>query len=776
MADEIYAYTHPTDTAANWAAGDRVLALGEVGYDSTNNQLRAGNGVDLWSALPPIAANASGTVDQTARDLAQSALNAATAKYTKPGAGIPDTDLASTFIKTVNGNQPDTSGNIVVSGGGGGGAVSSVAGKTGDVTLNKTDVGLSNVTNTADADKPVSAAQATAIGAKYAKPSDGIPKTDLASGVQTSLGKADTALQSAPVTSVAGKTGTVSLAKGDVGLGNVDNTSDANKPVSTAQAAAIAATMQGRYRPESYGAVADGLTDDAAAFNAATTAIAQAGGGTLWLTPGKTYWVSAAVILSSNTVVAGNGAKITKRQASASRCVFANKSAANAVGYGAGGRNIVIRDLAFVGDFTLPKANYQDIATGWNHVDNLAFENCSFEQGMNNSHYIDLLGCTNVRVSNCRFLGMNPNDSREYLEAIQIDVSTRSATSYDDETLSAYDGLPTRGVLVEGCFFGNITVAGTVYGAPNPIGMHSAGLTDDTGYYQDIRFVNNLYQGWTTPATNDTFGLLHFRGISGVHVSGNTFNYVGSGGSGYPTVISVIPVTSVTPADQAQAASPTNVTLSTPRGSRNVTITGNRFIGWAAAPTRATSSLVNLNTVAGAVVSDNTFDGASASVVSALSSRVVVSDNDIVTNSTQPAVLLTSCTESTVQNNQVIGYAGGTNIQTDLGRNIRVGHNTMSGGATGIRMNGADGSSIQDNYVDGFTSTGVSVGDANYSAVHFDCIISVNRIRTATASTTSLSIGATSRRARRVYNVLRDPGVVVDNGTGTTGGTTDALS
>lgn len=42
----------------------------------------------------------------------------------------------------------------------------------------------------------------------------------------------------APVTSVAGKTGAVTLAKADVGLANVDNTSDASKPVSTAQAAA----------------------------------------------------------------------------------------------------------------------------------------------------------------------------------------------------------------------------------------------------------------------------------------------------------------------------------------------------------------------------------------------------------------------------------------------------------------------------------------------------------------------------------------------------------
>ena len=42
------------------------------------------------------------------------------------------------------------------------------------------------------------------------------------------------------VNSVAGKTGAVTLVKGDVGLSAVDNTADADKPVSTAQAAAIA--------------------------------------------------------------------------------------------------------------------------------------------------------------------------------------------------------------------------------------------------------------------------------------------------------------------------------------------------------------------------------------------------------------------------------------------------------------------------------------------------------------------------------------------------------
>jgi len=44
---------------------------------------------------------------------------------------------------------------------------------------------------------------------------------------------------SANLTSVAGRTGAVTLARGDVGLGNVDNTSDAGKPVSTATQTAL---------------------------------------------------------------------------------------------------------------------------------------------------------------------------------------------------------------------------------------------------------------------------------------------------------------------------------------------------------------------------------------------------------------------------------------------------------------------------------------------------------------------------------------------------------
>lgn len=63
----------------------------------------------------------------------------------------------------------------------------------------------------------------TALAAKgtYSKPNTGIPYADLAAAVQASLGRADTALQTAPVSSVNGKTGVVNLVPADLGIGSM---------------------------------------------------------------------------------------------------------------------------------------------------------------------------------------------------------------------------------------------------------------------------------------------------------------------------------------------------------------------------------------------------------------------------------------------------------------------------------------------------------------------------------------------------------------------------
>lgn len=152
---------------------------------------------------------------------------------------------------------------------------------TGTVSgVTKSMVGLGNVDNTSDANKPISTATTTALSNKADLVGGVIPTAQIPAiamvdflgsvanqaamlalvgqkgdwTIRTDLGTvwvitgndptqlADWTAYSyptAPVQSVAGKTGVVTLAKADVGLDNVDNTSDADKPVSTATQTAL---------------------------------------------------------------------------------------------------------------------------------------------------------------------------------------------------------------------------------------------------------------------------------------------------------------------------------------------------------------------------------------------------------------------------------------------------------------------------------------------------------------------------------------------------------
>jgi hypothetical protein len=89
--------------------------------------------------------------------------------------------------------------------------VVSVNGQQGVVVLTKSDVGLGNVDNTSDANKPVSTAQQTALNAK---------EGTIAAGTTGQYFRGDKTFQT--------------LDKSAVGLGNVDNTSDATKNAATA--------------------------------------------------------------------------------------------------------------------------------------------------------------------------------------------------------------------------------------------------------------------------------------------------------------------------------------------------------------------------------------------------------------------------------------------------------------------------------------------------------------------------------------------------------------
>ena len=157
--------------------------------------------------------------------------------FTASGSGtVTSVDLATPAEFTVSGNPITTAGTITVSKANQAanqvwsGPISGAAAQPGfrslviaDLpALTKSDVGLGNVDNTSDVNKPVSTAQGLADTA--------VQNFSIARANHTGTQAAST------ITGLA--TVATSGLKADVGLGNVDNTSDANKPVSTAQATA----------------------------------------------------------------------------------------------------------------------------------------------------------------------------------------------------------------------------------------------------------------------------------------------------------------------------------------------------------------------------------------------------------------------------------------------------------------------------------------------------------------------------------------------------------
>ena len=137
--------------------------------------------------------------------------------------------------------------------------------------VTKTQVGLGNCDNTADIDKPISTAVQTALNLKQDSlgfTAENVSNksisvtTDQASNtkypsvkavydwavglfatISSVAAKQDTLVSGTNIKTIEGQSllgsGNIDLAKADVGLGNVDNTSDANKPVSTAQQTAL---------------------------------------------------------------------------------------------------------------------------------------------------------------------------------------------------------------------------------------------------------------------------------------------------------------------------------------------------------------------------------------------------------------------------------------------------------------------------------------------------------------------------------------------------------
>ena len=108
--------------------------------------------------------------------------------------------------------------------------------------VTKAQVGLGNVDNTSDANKPISTATQAALNLK-ADQATTYTKTEVDDLLEPKLDSSTAATTYATITNlnnhINSKSNPHSVTKAQVGLGNVDNTSDLNKPISTATQTAL---------------------------------------------------------------------------------------------------------------------------------------------------------------------------------------------------------------------------------------------------------------------------------------------------------------------------------------------------------------------------------------------------------------------------------------------------------------------------------------------------------------------------------------------------------
>ena len=280
-------------TTTQWNASTRVLQVGELGIDTTLNRIKAGNGTNVWSALPYLSLSST-EIEELSQDSVAAALAAGThsnitVTYSDSGNSIslatgPDvitqTSLSNTLTNPTTGYVAigdvgvadgvaslDSNGKIPDSE-----IPSTIARDTEipsntdslsegtnnkyftderaqDAVGNVVGTGLSynDTTGAISVDTSTIATQSY-VGTAVSNLVDAAPTTlntlnelaaalgddaNYASTISTALGLKAPLANPTFTGTVAGVTST------HVGLGNVDNTSDANKPVSTATQTAL---------------------------------------------------------------------------------------------------------------------------------------------------------------------------------------------------------------------------------------------------------------------------------------------------------------------------------------------------------------------------------------------------------------------------------------------------------------------------------------------------------------------------------------------------------
>ncbi|AWD93049.1 tailspike protein [Bacillus phage vB_BceM-HSE3] len=449
----------------------------------------------------------------------------------------------------------------------------------------------------------------------------------------------------------------------------------------------VADLSQREINVKNYGAVGDGVHDDAPAIQQALR-IAKTSGAVTVIIPEGTYLVRSRLIIYKNTTIKMTRNTILKR---GSNSFFVNGETGDSyTGYNGNG-NITITGGTLDGNTSVYPSSYS--ACAFNHGTNITIRDVTFKNGLD-SHCFELCALDGVLIENCQFLGYQVKDvTRNYVEAIQIDSCTQPAFP----AFGAWDGTPTKNITIRKCKFSKGDTPENV-GWATAIGAH--GCVHDI-WNENIRVEDCVFEGMTyagvrafkwkdTIITNNKFINCSAPIISEIPApnSGNTKdkdgNQSGVTQPSYRTTISGNTIINVISGAgiNVKGYNDPNVTVY----SESVLITGNRIIG-----TPSDQNAINISHCINVTISHN------------------------YSESSRRLVFIYNCISSDIHDNQ--DKLNGVNtVLADTCTNCKIHDNiSISAGGSGISTTGTTNFDVYNNYVENASSS----ADASANGLHF---------------------------------------------------------
>lgn len=480
------------------------------------------------------------------------------------------------------------------------------------------------------------------------------------------------------------------------------------------------------YNVRSYGAKGDGVTNDQAAVQAAVDAM-DGKPGVLGFPAGQYTWPDA-IQLHSGVTVQSFGGELVKKTTGGNAAFFSILSEGKR-GYGSGGIGITFRDLKVTGSFSPLR---QTALLAAHHGQDITVDNCTFIMCMHYGHTFDLQGCKNVVFKNCHWYGQYADPNFRYIEAIQLDNSSLTGASVEDNPMG-YDGLPTINVTLQACSFMPYNDGTTTHPAPNPIGSHS-GL--EAQRFNNVKISDCVFYAGMTQDSGTHKGVIHIVNGGDVKISGCEF--IGNGNA-----VSAVAFRSQSVGGQPGNAGVTpmpGATWAEPMAPNHISIVNNKFVGFNDAtgyesviyvlgdsgmkgkdlevsgnyfqncrgggPTESVGGdLIQIRLVDGVTVKGNYATESRRGVTVFECDNVEIQGNRFNNSSDSAGTInLSAVNGAVVSGNTVKSYAGMGVYLINCNRVIANGNNILSAlGAesNGFQINGSKGLALSDNVVDG---------------------------------------------------------------------------